>query len=83
MARLPRGTKVAVVRLSELARALWIAVLGSIALVYVLLRSRFGLALAAIPDIEVASESQGIHVHHTKFWVYVIAAFGFGVAGAL
>jgi len=64
----------------------WIAVsavFGSIALVYFLLRSRFGLALAAIRDSEVASESQGIHVQHTKFWVYVIAAFGFGIAGAL
>jgi|ERR1700674_623454 branched-chain amino acid transport system permease protein len=64
----------------------WIAVaavFGSIALVYYLLRSRFGLALTAIRDSEVASESQGIHVKRTKFLVYVISAFGFGVAGAL
>lgn len=64
----------------------WIAVavaFGSIALVYFLLRSRFGLALTAIRDNEVASESQGIHVQRTKFMVYVISAFGFGVAGAL
>jgi branched-chain amino acid transport system permease protein len=64
----------------------WIALLavfGSIALVYLLLRSRFGLALTAIRDSEVASESQGIDVKRTKFWVYVISAFGFGVAGSL
>jgi len=64
----------------------WIAVavaFGSVALVYWLLRSRHGLALTAIRDSEVASESQGIHVKITKFWVYVIAAFGCGIAGAL
>ena len=64
----------------------WIAVavaFGSVALVYFLLRSRFGLALTAIRDSEVASESQGINVQRTKFLVYVISAFGFGVAGAL
>ena len=64
----------------------WIAlaaVFGSIALVYWLLRSRFGLALTAIRDSEVASESQGIHVKRTKFLVYLISAAGFGVAGAL
>jgi branched-chain amino acid transport system permease protein len=64
----------------------WIAVaavFGSVALVYFLLRSRFGLALTAIRDSEVASESQGIQVHRTKFLVYVVSAFGFGIAGAL
>jgi branched-chain amino acid transport system permease protein len=60
-----------------------VAVFGSIALVYLLLRSRLGLALTAIRDSEVASESQGIDVRRTKFLVYVMAAFGFGVAGAL
>jgi branched-chain amino acid transport system permease protein len=64
----------------------WIALavaFGSVALVYWLLRSRHGLALTALRDSEVASESQGVHVKQTKFWVYVIAAFGCGIAGAL
>ncbi|HYN63918.1 MAG TPA: branched-chain amino acid ABC transporter permease [Candidatus Limnocylindrales bacterium] len=64
----------------------WIAVaaaFGSVLLVYWLLRSRFGLALTAIRDSEVASESQGIGVKRTKFWVFVISAAGFGAAGAL
>ncbi|WP_245621751.1 branched-chain amino acid ABC transporter permease [Sedimenticola selenatireducens] len=64
----------------------WIAVaaaFGSVLLVYMLLRSRFGLALTAIRDSEVASRSQGIDVKKIKFLVYVISSFGFGIAGAL
>lgn len=64
----------------------WISIsasYGSVLLVYFLLRSRFGLALTAIRDSEVASQSQGIDVKRTKFLVYAISAFGFGVAGAL
>lgn len=64
----------------------WIAVaaaFGGIVLVYALLRSRFGLALTAIRDSEVASESQGVNVGRIKFLVYVLSAAGFGVAGAL
>jgi branched-chain amino acid transport system permease protein len=56
---------------------------GAIALTYGLLRSRQGLALLAIRDSEVAAESQGIHVRATKLAVYVAAAFGAGLAGAL
>lgn len=64
----------------------WIAVaaaFGSVALVYLLLRSRFGLALTAIRDSEIAAASQGIDVRKTKLIVYVVSAFGFGLAGAL
>ena len=42
-----------------------------------------GLALLAIRDNEVAAESQGIDVRRTKLAVYVVAAFGAGLAGAL
>jgi len=56
---------------------------ATIGLVYWFLRSRQGLALLAIRDSEVASESQGINVAQTKLWVYVVAAFGCGLAGAL
>ncbi len=59
------------------------ATVASVALVFGFLRSRQGLALLAIRDSEVASESQGIDVARTKLWVYVVAAFGCGLAGAL
>ena len=64
----------------------WLCLAGataSVALVYWFLRSRQGLALLAIRDSEVASESQGVNVHATKLGVYLVAAFGAGLAGAL
>ncbi|MBC7957843.1 MAG: branched-chain amino acid ABC transporter permease, partial [Cytophagales bacterium] len=60
-----------------------ICVVGSVALVYLFLRSKQGLALMAIRDNEVAAESQGIAVGKMKLAVYVVAAFGAGLAGAL
>ena len=56
---------------------------AAVALVYGVLRSRQGLALLAIRDSEVASESQGVNVRATKLAVYLVAAFGAGLAGAL
>jgi branched-chain amino acid transport system permease protein len=64
----------------------WLCLAGavaSVALVYWFLRSRQGLALLAIRDSEVASESQGVNVRTTKLGVYLVAAFGAGLAGAL
>jgi len=60
-----------------------VCVVASIALVYLFLRSKQGLALLAIRDNEVAAESQGIGVQKMKLAVYVVAAFGAGLAGAL
>ena len=62
----------------------WMAlacVVAAIALVYLFLRSKRGLALLAIRDNEVAAESQGIPVSRMKLAVYVVAAFGAGLAG--
>jgi branched-chain amino acid transport system permease protein len=64
----------------------WIALavgVGAIALVYLLLRSRRGLALTAIRDSARASASLGIDVYRTRLLVYVVAAGGCGVTGAL
>lgn len=58
-------------------------VVASVALVYLFLRSKRGLALLAIRDNEVAAESQGIAVQRMKLAVYVVAALGAGLAGAL
>ena len=56
---------------------------GTVGLIYAALRSRAGLALAAMRDSEVASGSVGINTEATKFAVYVAAAFGTGMVGAL
>lgn len=64
----------------------WLALallLGTLALVYFLLRSRRGLALAAIRDSETAAVSLGVDSFRTRFAIYVIAAFGTGMVGAL
>ena len=64
----------------------WMAlacVVAAIALVYLFLRSKRGLALLAIRDNSVAAESQGVAVTRMKLAVYVVAAVGAGLAGAL
>jgi branched-chain amino acid transport system permease protein len=64
----------------------WIAltlVVGTVLAVYWILRSRRGLALAAIRDSEVTAEAVGVDNFRTKFWVYVFAAIGTGMVGAL
>jgi branched-chain amino acid transport system permease protein len=62
------------------ALALVVVVLGAIVL---LLRSRYGLALTAIRDNELAARSNGVDVGRTKLVVYVITAFGTAMIGAL
>jgi branched-chain amino acid transport system permease protein len=63
-----------------LALALAVAVLGAIVL---LLRSRYGLALTAIRDNELAARSNGVDVWRTKLAVYILTAFGTAMIGAL
>jgi branched-chain amino acid transport system permease protein len=62
------------------ALALAGAVLG---LIVLLLRSRYGLALKAIRDNELAAQSNGVDVGRTKLVVYLITAFGTAMVGAL
>ena len=57
---------------------IYFATLGSstlvCAVVYLLLRSRHGLALTAIRDLEPASASLGVNTFRTKLLIYVAAA---------
>jgi branched-chain amino acid transport system permease protein len=64
----------------------WIAlalVVVILALIVLLLRSRYGLALKAIRDSELAATCNGIDVKRVKFVVYVVTAFGTAMIGAL
>lgn len=64
----------------------WVALLLAVAvlaLIFALLRSRYGLALTAIRDNENAARASGIDVGRVKLVVYVVTAFGTGLAGAL
>lgn len=70
----------------RLALTYWLAVVvgfGSIVVVVLVVRSRLGLALRAVRDSEVSAGSLGIDVASTKRIVYVIAAIGAAVAGAV
>lgn len=64
----------------------WVALaiaIGAIAMVFFLLRSRWGLAMTAIRHSEPASESLGVETYRTKFIVYVVTAGMTGLIGAL
>jgi branched-chain amino acid transport system permease protein len=56
---------------------------GTILAVYLILRSRHGLALAAIRDSEPAAASAGVDNFRTKLSVYVATAAGTGMVGGL
>ena len=68
------------------ALSYWLALgaaLVVVSAVYLLLRSRKGLALTAIRDNELASASLGIDIWRTKFFVYVVSSGLTAVIGAL
>jgi branched-chain amino acid transport system permease protein len=50
---------------------------------WLLLRSRRGLALAAIRDAEPTAEGVGVDAFRTKLFVYVLTALATGMVGAL
>jgi branched-chain amino acid transport system permease protein len=64
----------------------WIAlglVIAILAAIVLLLRSRYGLALKAIRDSEIAARCSGIDVTRVKLLVYIVTALGTGMVGAL
>jgi branched-chain amino acid transport system permease protein len=66
--------------LSLLAALLLLVTVGGS---YLLLRSRYGLALTALRDSPIAAASQGVNVNRVRFLVWVAAAVGTGFAGAV
>ena len=63
-----------------LALAALVGLLGGL---FLLLRSRVGAAIQAIRDNEEAAASVGVRVASTKRLIFVLAALGVGLAGAL
>jgi branched-chain amino acid transport system permease protein len=64
----------------------WIALalgIGSVVLVYVLLRTRMGLALRAVRDRETAAATLGVNVLRTKVTTYIVASTVCGLTGAV
>jgi branched-chain amino acid transport system permease protein len=62
--------------------ALAIAVV-SVLVMYLILRSKLGLGLAAIRDSNRAAASLGVNVFLSKLYAFIIAAFVIGAAGAI
>ena len=64
----------------------WIALglaVAVLTLIVLLLRSRYGLALKAMRDSELAAACSGIDVKRTKLIVYIVTAFATAMVGAL
>jgi branched-chain amino acid transport system permease protein len=77
-ARMPVDTRIPAVYWLGLGVAV-----GSVLMVYFLLRSRTGLALTAIRDNDLAAQSSGVNVFRSKLYVYLVSAFGCGVVGGV
>ncbi|MBY6141263.1 branched-chain amino acid ABC transporter permease [Leisingera daeponensis] len=66
--------------------AYWLALalaVATIAVIYWLLRSKRGLALAAVRDNTEAAKSVGVDAGRMKWLVFLTASFGTGIAGGL
>lgn len=59
------------------------SVVAVLAVTYLILRSRWGLALTAIRDSESAAESVGVDNYRTKFLIYFLTAGATGSVGGL
>jgi branched-chain amino acid transport system permease protein len=60
-----------------------VVLVAAIAAVYLIMRSKTGLALTALRDDETAARSSGARVARTQRFVFMVAAVGCGAAGAV
>jgi branched-chain amino acid transport system permease protein len=60
-----------------------ILALFATAMVYLMVRSRFGLALRAIKQDETAAAANGIHILKYKIFAFAVSAFLAGLCGSL
>jgi branched-chain amino acid transport system permease protein len=70
----------------QLVAYLWIPVVLTIvcvAAMFMFVRSKYGRAITAIRDNEIAAAASGIDVSHYKVLTFVVGAFFAGIAGAI
>jgi branched-chain amino acid transport system permease protein len=60
-----------------------VVAVAAIAAVYLVLRSRLGLALQAVRDNEAGARGLGTNVYRTRFTIWLLAAFFTGLAGGV
>jgi branched-chain amino acid transport system permease protein len=68
---------------TQIFYASFIVGVGSVALVYGILRSRLGLGLMAMRDNDEASDAMGVEVFRSKLYCFLIAAFITGSAAGV
>ncbi len=70
----------------RIAYVYWLSLAGMVVAVvvtYLIMRSRLGLGFTAIRDDSTAAASLGVRVTQSKRFVYVVAAMGCGLSGAM
>ena len=70
----------------EMEHTYWMALAlgaGSVLIMRLILRSKFGMGLAAIRDSDSTASSVGIHVFRLKLYSFVLAAVVTGLAGGV
>jgi len=69
--------------MTELYYAAFIVGVGSVVLVYLILRSKLGLGLMAMRDDDAVSETMGVEVFRSKLYCFLVAAFVTGIAAGV
>ena len=69
--------------MTEIYYGAFVVGVGSVVLVYLLLRSSIGLGLIAMRDDDHVAETMGVNVFRSKLTCFLIAAFVTGVAAAI
>lgn len=70
----------------RIAYVYWLSLAGvviAVLVTYLIMRSRLGLGFTAIRDDATAAASLGVRVTQSKRFVFVVAAMGCGLAGAM
>ena len=71
---------------TRIAYVYWLSLAGvvlAVGVTYWIMRSRLGLGFTAIRDDAIAAGSLGVRVTRSKRFVFVVAAMGCGLAGAM
>ena len=71
------------ISMTEIYYASFIVGVGSVALVYGILRSKLGLGLMAMRDDEAVSETMGVEVFRSKLYCFLIGAFVTGTTAGI
>ena len=69
--------------MTQIFYAAFIVGVGSVVLVFALLRSKLGLGLMAMRDDDVVAETMGVQVFRSKLYCFLIAAFVTGVTAGV